>query len=31
MENSKLAYVRKFAEPLKDKIVAIMPKSQMPH
>ena len=31
MENSKLAYVRKFAEPLKDKIAAIMPKSQLPH
>lgn len=31
MQNSKFSYVRKFAEPLKDKISAIMPKSQMPH
>jgi hypothetical protein len=31
MSNSKLSYVRKLAEPLKDKVAALMPKSKMPH
>jgi len=31
MENSKLDYVKKIAESLKDKVKSIMPKSEMPH
>lgn len=31
MSNSKLSYVRKLAEHLKDRVAAVMPKSKMPH
>lgn len=31
MEKSKLDYVKKIAELLKDKVKSIMPKSEMPH